>query len=209
MPSVLGGSALLHEVAKRIIAKHLVVRGGATDVRVSRSVFDEAEAVDLTYVNGASMHRVKVKADAYCGSDPDKIAARELTYYRAATGSYGLEVVADTITRQPGWVQRSQADELYYYRIAIAQPEAEVRALMDEPDEVFFVELKVEADDLRIVPMQSLRAWFEATADRYTPRPVLTDGRSAWYRIVPESELERGVAGIQRVGPIFGALVRG
>jgi hypothetical protein len=198
----LAGSTLLHEVAKRIIARYLE-RTGATGVTVSRHLRDEAVGVDITYSSGAARLAVKVKADSYFGTDPVKAADRALALYRPETHSYGLESVADATTREAGWIQRSQADELFYYRLVIAQPEAEVAALMEGPDEVFFSELAVERDDLRIVPMRELRRWFEANADRYTPRPVITDGRPAWYRLVPEGDLEAGVQGIRTVGPIF------
>lgn len=205
--STLSGSALLHEVAKRILARYLQDKG-YTDVVIARGMLDGAEAVDLTYSSGGKRLGVKVKADSYYGLDQAKIARRELTYYRAESGSYGLESISDTFTRQPGWVQRSRAEELYYYRLVLDQPEDEVAALMGEPDEVFFAEIRVERDDLRILPMQALREWFEATGDRYTPRPVMTDGRSAWYRIIPDADVERGVPGTRRVGSVFPVLVR-
>lgn len=203
----LSGTALLHEVAKRIIARHLE-RTGATDVTVSHLLRDEAIGVDLTYSSGVARMAVKVKADPYYGIDPMKITDRSLVFYRSETQSYGLESVADTTTGEVGWIQRSQADELYYYRLVIAQTEDEVAALLEEPDEVFFSELAVERDDLRIIPMRELRAWFEASFDRYAPRPVVTDGRPAWYRIVPQADLEAGVRGVRSAGGIFAGLAR-
>ena len=198
----LTGTALLHEVAKRIIARYLE-KTGATNVVVSRLVLDEAVGVDLQFSIGAAHMAAKVKADSYYGIDPMKVADRSLVFYRSETRSYGLESVADTTTREVGWIQRSQADALYYYRLAIAQPEAEVAALLEGPDEVFFSELAVERDDLRVMPMRDLREWFEKSFDRYTSRPVVTDGRPAWYRIVPQADLEAGVPGIRIVGGIF------
>ncbi|MEN6369909.1 MAG: hypothetical protein ABFD77_09500 [Thermotogota bacterium] len=149
---------------------------------------------------------MKVKADAYFGTDPEKIARRDLPYYRAETSSCGFETMADTFTRQPGWVQRSVADELFYYFVAIGQPEEEVAALMDEPDRIFFSELDVERDDLRVLPMTALRAWFEVAGERFIPRPVLSEGRSAWYRIIPVAEVEKGVVGTRSIGRVFASL---
>jgi hypothetical protein len=177
-------------------------------VVLSRILRDEAVGVDLQYSSGSARLSVKVKADSYYGVDPAKVADRNLAFYRATTHSYGLESVADTTTREAGWIQRSQADELYYYRLVIAQPEAEIGALLEGPDEVFFSELAVERDDLRIIPMRELRKWFESTFDRYTPRPVVTDGRPAWYRLVPEKDLEGEVPGVRSVGAIFSRAAR-
>lgn len=167
---------------------------------------DGAEGIDLYYSAAGKRMGVKVKADSYYGVDPSKIADRDLVYYRMATDSYGLEMIADASTRQPGWVQRSRADELYYYSVALGQTEEEIAALMEEPDEVFFSELKVERDDLRVVPMTGLREWFDKSAERFTARPVVTDGRSAWYRIVPREAVDRAVAGVRDAGPVFASL---
>ncbi len=204
---MLRGSALLHEVGKRILMRYLRDRG-YSDVAAAGGMIDGAEGIDLFYTAGHRRVGVKVKADSYFGVDPAKIADRDLIFYRASTDSYGLEAIADSNTRQPGWVQRSRADELYYYSLALGQNEEEVAALMEEPDEVFFGELKVERDDLRILPIPGLQAWFDKSADQFMPRPVITDGRSAWYRIIPRSVVDSAVAGVQDVGPVFGALAR-
>lgn len=205
--SLLTGSALLHETAKRILARYLRDQGYA-NVVIAHNMLDGASGIDLTYSSAGKQVSIKVKADSYYGTDPAKIARRELTYYRPETASYGLEAIADTFSRQPGWVQRSRADDLYYYRLVLGQPEEEVAALMEGPDEVFFNEIRVERDDLRVLPMDALRSWFETSGDSYMPRPVLTDGRTAWYRIIPEADVERGVAGVRRVGSVFATLAR-
>jgi len=204
---VLRGNALLHEVGKRILVRYLRDRGYA-DAEIADGIVNGAEGIDLYYSTGGRRVGVKVKADSYFGVDPAKIADRDLVYYRAATDSYGLETIADSNTRQPGWVHCSRADELYYYSLVLGQTEDEVAALMGEPDEVFFSELRVERDDLRVVPMEGLREWFDKSSERFTPRPVLTDGRAAWYRIVPRDEVDSAVAGIRKGGPVFGTLAR-
>lgn len=201
------GSALLHEVAKRILAEYLRV-DGATQIVVTQALRDEAAGVDLEYIRGARKVSVKVKADAYFGTDPAKSANRDLPYYRAETHSYGLESIADTRTRAPGWIATSRADELFYYRLVIAQAEEDIAALMEGPDQVLFSELAVERDELRIMSMRELSSWFDKTQDRYMPRPVVTDGRPAWYRIVPEKDVDAEVPGLRLVGPVFEGLRR-
>lgn len=203
---MLRGSALLHRVAERIIVRYLKEQG-YRDVMLT-GVMGDAEAVDLTYLEGGRRVSVKLKADSYFGTDPAKIADRTLLFYRPETRSYGLEVIANTATREPGWLPRSRADVLFYYRLALSQSEEEVAALAEGPDDVFFSEIEIERDDLRIIPMPALRTWFEGAVDHYTPRPVLSDSRSAWYRIVPESDVETAVPSIRRVGPVFPVLVR-
>lgn len=163
----------------------------------------DGTGVDIRFSNGVDRVTAKVKVDCYCGTDQAKIANRDFLFYRADTASYGLEEMADTTTRASGWVHSSMADRLYYYRLAIARPEAEVRALLESPDGVFFTELGVERDDLRIMPMAAMRAWFETSNDLYPPRPVMTAGYSAWYRIVPMTELEAAVPGVRVVGTIY------
>ncbi|MDO9557639.1 MAG: hypothetical protein Q7J82_08705 [Coriobacteriia bacterium] len=202
---MLRGSALLHHVAERVIVRYLTQQGYREVVLTG--MMGDAEAVDLTYMDNGHRVSVKVKADSYFGTDPAKIAERELMFYRPETHSYGLEVIANTATREPGWISRSRADVLFYYRLALGQSEEEVAALAEGPDDVFFSELDVQRDDLRIIAMPVLRNWFEGAVGCYTPRPVLTDGRSAWYRIVPEGDLETAVDGIRRAGSIFSALV--
>ncbi|MCX8007818.1 MAG: hypothetical protein N3B11_06890 [Coriobacteriia bacterium] len=201
------GNRLLHEAAVRIVVRYLKTTG-CTDVAVCADAMSEAQGIDIVYRRDGRQASAKVKADAYAGDDVAKIARRDLSFYRAATDLYGIEALADTLTRQPGWIQRSQADELLYYRLAIAQTEEEVAALMDEPDDVFFSEIAVERDDLRVIPMRALQSWFASAGERYAPRPVLTDGRPSWHRLVPESDLESAVPGVQRIGSIF-ARVRG
>lgn len=201
----LSGSPLMHEVGKRILGRYLETAGGR-NVELAPSMRSDATGIDIRRLEGAESVTAKVKVDYYCGADAEKIANRDLPFYRADTASYALEAIADTATRAAGWVQTSLADQLLYYRLAIPRPEAEIAALLDSPDGVFFSELGVERDDLRVLPIRELRSWFERSNDLYPPRPVITGGRSAWYRIVPMAELEAVVAGVRVVGPIYGAL---
>src|SRR5574340_289205 len=198
----LSGWQLMHEVGKRIIARFLE-REGATSIELSPAMRTDATGIDIRRSQGGTRVTAKVKVDYYCGTDPLKIATRDFPFYRGDTASYALESIADAATRAPGWMQSSMADQLFYYRLAIARPEAEIAALFESPDGVFFSELGVDRDELRIVPMRELRAWFDAASDRYTPRPVITGGRTAWHRIVPMAELDAAISGVRVVGPIY------
>lgn len=197
------GTLLMQQVAERIVARWLV-RQGRLDVHATGGMRSlGGTSVDLTYAWQGGQRRIKVKPDPYYGTDPMKIADRELVFYRGDASAYAFEAVANAATREPGWIFESQADDLYYYYVALSQDEHEVGALVNEPDEVFFSELAVERDDLVILPMLEAREWFEANFERYTPRPVLVGGASAWYRLVPRIDIERAVTSIRNVGPIF------
>ena len=201
----LTGSPLIHEVGKRVLGRYLGT-AGARDVELSPAMRTDGTGIDIRRIEGMTAVTAKVRVDYYFGHDQAKIANRDLTFYSTATASYALEAIADTATRAPGWVLTSLADQLLYYRIALPRPEAEIAALLESPDGVFFSELGVDRDELRIVPMRALRDWFERSNDRYTPRPVITGGRSAWYRIVPMAELDAAVPGVTVVGPIYSLL---
>lgn len=201
----LTGSPLIHEVGKRILGRYLET-AGARDVELSPAMRADGTGIDIRRTEGLTAITAKVRVDYYFGDDKAKIADRDLTFYRTDTASYALEAIADTATRAPGWMLTSLADQLLYYRIALPRPEAEIAALLDSPDGVFFTELGVDRDELRIVPMRALREWFERSNDRYMPRPVITGGRSAWYRIVPIAELEAGVPGVTMVAPVYSRL---
>ena len=200
------GAQLLESVAERILTRYLG-RGSAQGAEaVSGSLTFASRGIDITYSAGAERRSVKVKADPYFGTDSAKIGDRSLAFYRADTGMAALEAVANSTTRQPGWMLESDADELCYYYLALAQPEDEVRALLGEPDEVFFSELEVERDDLIVIPMAEARVWFEANADSYPPRPVFLGSTSAWYRLVPRAVLQSELPGVRIVGPVFASL---
>lgn len=166
-------------------------------------------AVDLSYTGGDGASPdigVKVQADAYCGTDLEKAADRSLVFYRPASSSYAFETVSDNRTGVPGWMFRSTAEELFYYRLAIAQPEDEVSTLMSEPDAVFFSELAVERDELDVLPMAATREWLRANQDRYASRPVAVGDHASWVRLVPRRDVSSAVSGIRFEGPVFGSL---
>lgn len=197
------GSILLQNVAERIVARWLINQGNST-VRVAPG--NDPRGVDLTYrAQGVSRSGI-VKPDPYCGADPDLVSDRRLSFYRADAGTYGLEAVSDSITRAPGWAVESDADDIFYYFLPIAQPEEEVAALGAETDEVLFGELQVGRDDLVVIPGPALRAWFAEHAEAYTSRPVMGAASSSWHRVVPRAILEREVTGIRRIGRIFDTL---
>lgn len=201
----LTGSALIHEVGKRILGRYLQLEGGSS-IRLSPYSHDDPLGVDIRRMVAGRPVSAKVKVDVYCGTDPARCGDRNLNYYRSDTASYALEAIADTTSRAPGWMLTSMADELLYYRLAVARPEAEVAALFESPDGVFFSELSIDRDDLRVLPMRQLRTWFEQSNNRYMPRPVVTGDRSAWYRIAPMAEVEQAVAGVRVVGPVYNRL---
>jgi hypothetical protein len=201
------GATLLQAVADRIIERYLREGGASGVMRVDGAADPQRLAgVDIVCNRGGQSVRIKVKADAYYGSDPRKIADQELVFYRAPVDSYAFETISHHVTRDPGWVVASTADDLYYYFLALDQTEDEVAVLMDGPEELFFSELSVERDDLHVIPMAALRTWFEANGDAYTPRPVKVGDHSSWYRIIPVAEIDRSVPGVVEKGPVFARL---
>ena len=202
------GSVLLQHVAERILMEWMR-RQGRLDVRSTANLASfGGHSVDLTYVASGVRRAVKVKPDTYFGTDQRRIADRALTFYRAASGAYAFETVANAATREPGWMIESSADELLYYFVAITQTEEEVAALLGESDEVFFSELAVDRDELVVMPMGTTLAWFEKNSERYTPRPVTIEGAPAWYRLVPRDHIDGAVSGVRVIGPVVQTLLR-
>jgi hypothetical protein len=203
----LEGAQLLHAVAERIIGAYLR-RDGQSEVRLNEEsgLTARADRVDMTYATQTGVRAIKVKSDPYIGADPQKASDRSRSFYRPDAQVYALETIAET--RQPGWLYASQADDLYYYYLAIDQTEQEVGSLFAQGDETFFTALSVAADELHILPLAGLRAWFEPRQESYPTRPVVRGGAAAWYRLVPRTDVLAGVDGVQIIGSIFGALGR-
>lgn len=199
------GHALLHRAAVRILAEWMRTQGCAHAVQASERE-SYGRFVDLVCLDTEPSLKVKVKADPYFGSDPSLVVDRSKPFYRQSGDTFAFEAVADASTRAQGWALTSDADQLWYYRLAIASPEDEVAALLAEPDEVFFGELAVEADHLTELPMRGLSEWFEANLDAYPPRPVSAAGVASWCRLVPETDLRAGVANVRSIGPVFASL---
>ncbi len=191
------GGTLLQAVADRIVGRYLA-DAGATGILIVESEFDPLKlaGVDIVCTRAGRSTRIKVQPDPYFGTDPDKCEDRTLTFYRKPVGAYALETIAHHVTREPGWVFSSTADDAYYYFIAVSQPQDEVAALMDEPDELFFSELAVDRDELHILPIAALRGWFELNNERYTSRPVVRGDHSGWCRIVPIGDIDAAIPGI-------------
>lgn len=198
---------LLQHVAERIIAKHLLVHGATRAEIVSGDSSSHGRDIDIVSIEGKTSRRIKVKADSYFGTDSRKIGDRRLEFYRADSGSLALEAVANSTTREPGWTLVSDAEDLYYYYLAIGQSPDEVRALLSEPDEVFFSEIAIERDELLVLPMRAVKEWFENHYQDYAPRPVMQAGAASWYRLVPRADVEKALGRIQSSGPIFSRLV--
>lgn len=205
--SFMNGNELLQATAERIVARYLVQTGKLDVIRTGGREALGGRNVDITYAWQGGRHKVKVKADSYAGTDPAKINDRDLPFYRSDAGIYAFEAVANSATREPGWVFNTEADDLYYYYLAIAQTEDEVRALFAEPDEVFFSELRVDRDDLHILPLDATRGWFNENYENYTPRPVMQGGFAAWYRLVPRNDIVHTVP-IRDAGSIFKSVAR-
>ena len=203
------GMPLLQNVAERIISAYLRSTGAQEVELVSTFEALGGHGVDIIFKRDGARHQVKVKPDPYFGTDVSRINDRSRSFYRANANSYAFEAVANTATRAPGWIFSSPSDEIFYYRVALIQQEDEIRALMAEPDEVFFSELAVERDDLQILSMSPARMWFESHFEEYTPRPVMLGGAAAWYRLVPRADIESAVAGIKNIGPVFERLRKG
>lgn len=204
-----GGMQLLQSVAERIIAAHLKQSGVHNVEVVSGFEALGGHGVDVIFSQDGERRQIKVKPDPYFGTDTAKVNDRARVFYRATADAYAFEAVANTATRAPGWIFSSPSDDIYYYRLALTQEEDEIKALLGEPDEVFFSELSVERDDLQIMDMAAVRSWFEDHFEDYTPRPVMLGGAAAWYRLVPRGDLERAVTGIRNAGSVFSRLTRG
>jgi hypothetical protein len=206
--SPFSGADLLHGIAERIVAAH-VMAGGAQRAEIMRNQMPlGGRGVDIQIINGHGSRKLKVKADPYYGTDPIKIADRRLPFYRGDVRSFAFESVANSATGELGWTLASEAQDLYYYYFTIAQTAEEVRALTSERDEVLFSELAVERDELIVLPMPQVRAWFAQHNAEYAARPVMVDGIASWCRLIPQSEVAKVIPEMRRVGPIFGALAR-
>jgi hypothetical protein len=201
------GLALLQQVAERIITRHLLLRGASRAEVTSDPTNPHGRDVDIVSIEGRVSRRIKVKADPYFGTDSRKIGDRSLAFYRADEGCLALEAVSNGSTRELGWTLASEAQDLYYYYLALGQTQDEVRALLAEPDEVFFSEIAVERDELLILPMDKVRAWFEDHHQDYSPRPVMHDGVASWYRLVPRADVEKALGRISNAGALFPRLI--
>ncbi|MDA3936886.1 MAG: hypothetical protein PF636_08545 [Actinomycetota bacterium] len=202
-PSV--GAQLLQAVSNRVIAQFLR-SSGHRDVVISNRDGDTSAPVDITCDYAGRRRRIKVKSDSYFGVDAVKIADRNLSFYRADMDCYAFESISNHMTREPGWMFNSDADDLYYFYIALSQTEEEIAALLSEPDAVFFSELLVDRDQLLILPMGETRGWFEANFEKYTPRPVSVGEHAAWYRLIPRQDIDKKLKGIRVVGSVFADL---
>jgi hypothetical protein len=200
---------LLQAVANRIMVAYLEDQGyGNVRIVSDGTDLQAASGVDIVYRYQGISQKVKVKPDAYFGSDFAKINDRDMSFYRSDSGGFAFESISNTATREPGWMLDSTAESLYYYYVVIGQPEEEVSALLAGPDEVFFSELKVDRDELFVMPMRKTQRWFDDNTESYAPRPVMIGDRSAWFRIVPRGDILGAVEGIKTVSGVFASLAR-
>ena len=132
-----------------------------------------------------------------------KTADSALTFYRPPTDLLALEAVADSVSRAPGWALGSEADALYYFRLAIPMNEHELAELVRCDDDALVDGVVADNDDLLIVPMRPLAAWFSANLDRYPSRPVATSEGSGWYRLVPRGDVVGAIQGTRSVDSLL------
>ena len=126
---LLSGMVLLQAVAERIIGRYLEGLPGTEVVPADGYHSLGGRGADLVYVCDGRRTSVKVKPDSYFGTDATKVRERAWSFYREDAGVCALEAVAGSSMRDPGWMFTSDADEIFYYYLAIGQPEDEVRAL--------------------------------------------------------------------------------
>lgn len=195
---------LLKEACVRIICAHLEREGCD---RVECDLSAPVEAPDIRYSRLGRRRTAKVQVDPYFGTDSERVADLERPFYRADTGQYALQSIADSSTRVAGWALSADVDELLYYHAALNHTEEELEDLLDIEDDLeFFSRLMVTRDHLSIIPMEPLREWFAGNQERFPTRPVSRGGRSGWFRLVPRTELEAAVPGVVDVGPIYSAV---
>lgn len=192
---------LLQSIAETIVVRWLEAQYLEDVARAPGN--SAGSGVDIVYTASGESRRIKVKADPYFGTDASKISDRSRVFYRQTTGNLALEAVADSATRAPGWALGCDADEVFYYYLALPQSEEELGTLVAEGTEALLAGLRVDGDELLILPMAPTASWFAKNIDRYTPRPVTTGSGSGWYRLVPRSDVSSAVPGVRVVGPIF------
>lgn len=198
------GALLLQSVTERVIAEYLKGQGASAVRAATLGKRDGlGEGVDLTYEKDARVVRVKVKPDTYYGIDRKMASDLSLPFYRSDSGEYALQIIKHHVTREPGWMVISEAEELYYYYVVLGQTEEEMAALVRSPDAVFFSELDVVRDELIVMPLAAVKAWFEEHQEEFTSRPVRSGAHSAWYRLVPRTVLDAAVPSIRHVGSVF------
>ena len=150
---------------------------------------------------GRVSRRIKVKADPYFGTDSRKIGDRGARRSTApTTGCLAFEAIANTLDARARLDARLRGRGALLLLPRARQTQDEVRALLAEPDEVFFSELAVERDELLVLPMDKTRAWFEAHYQDYPPRPVMHDGGRVVVPARPRADVEKASAGISSVG---------
>lgn len=159
--------------------------------------------VDLVVQRQGGRETVKVKTDSYYGTDQARILDHDLPYYRRRADDFALETISHHITREPGWMFNSIADRLWYYQAVLLNPKDELERALAYDDEEMVAALGIEADRLRILDLQLLRAWFEGEHMNYPPRPVQVGDHISWYRIIPESDVERAVGRVETIEGLF------
>jgi hypothetical protein len=162
--------------------------------------------VDLIIERASRRLAVKVRTDAYFGTDPSAIEDQDLAYYRRRADDFALETISHHLTREPGWMFSSDADKLWYYQACLLNTRPELEDALKFDDADMIQALDIEADRLRTVDMKRLRQWFDESHVEYPPRPVQTGDHLGWFRIIPDADIAVNAGPIETIGRLFGRL---
>lgn len=180
-------------------------RNGSSVQRVDDVSEYSKQGTDLIVERSGRMIKVKVKADSYFGTGSGAIDDHDLPYYRRRSDDVALETVSHHLTREPGWMFSSEADELWYYQAALLNTRGELERALTLDDEGMVAAVDVEVDRLRVMDMQRLRQWFDGAHVNYPPRPVQTGDHLAWFRIIPPSDIVRAIGTIETHSRVVGS----
>lgn len=179
-------------------------RGGATVRRVDSLQEYSRQGIDLLVERGGSGQKIKVRTDSYYGTNESAIDDHDLPFYRRRADDLALETISHHITREPGWMFNSEADQLWYYQAVLMNTREELERALSLEDGAMIAEVDIEADRLRTIPMPPLRAWFDGAHVNYPPRPVQTGDHLAWFRIIPEADAKKAVGTVETQSKLFG-----
>jgi hypothetical protein len=152
------------------------------DVHNDRDWFDKG--IDLVLKYPDHTESVDLKVDSYYGTDESK---KTRGFYNRDSGALILETTSQLrydrtdLERHPdvpGWFFTSQADQIYYYFIAILTPPLILKDILarrrvldgagggaDVIDHELLSKLEVERDLLVSYPLKGARAWFKSAPE--------------------------------------------
>jgi hypothetical protein len=188
-------------VVKRYLTKDKDSRD-LRDVHSNPEFYDKGIDLILNMPN-AKKKTIDLKVDSYIGSDPSRKirglcnpdsgfilleTISQLQYDRSRNASTNGTLLVRQKPDVPGWFFTSSADEVYYYFLALLNPENQLNPLYTEyvelvksnqqPDEVencLLRELRVDRDLLVSFSLSEARAWYETVPETvfhgYAPAP--------------------------------------